>query len=139
MNSRREVAKTVKQEYSAENFVRGNYIVTIAYWQDVRGIGVSKRNPNDEYNENLGSQKSLGRALTDLINQVWEQRYHLLYEAGWISPGVPGTIGSNGAGKRLAQWLQDRRDGLATDEDFGKDLTPMLNVHPAIWHRVDEA
>ena len=135
MNSRRAVAKIIKQEYYAENFVRGNYIVTIAYWQDVSGVGVSKRNPNDEYDEKLGSQKSLGRALTDLIDRAWDIRYRQLYAAGWISPGVIGTVGINGAGKRLAQWLWDKQQGLATDEDFGQDLTPIVSDQKniAIW------
>ena len=140
MNSRREVAKTIAEQGWKKVYRRGNFTVVIIYWAGYSpGVGIAKRNPSDEENGSLGINKAYGRALKDITDRVWEQRYQQLYAAGWISPGLTGTIGSNGAGKRLAQWLQDKQEGLATDEDFGRDLTPILNTHPAIWRRVDEA
>jgi hypothetical protein len=126
MNNRKEVAAIIKHEYDRETFVRGNYTVAIVYWQAFRGVGVSKRNPTDDMDVALGTRKALGRALSDLIEQVWDVRYEELRLAGWISPGIPGTIGSDGAGSRLAQWMMDCQNGLATSEDFGKDLTPIV-------------
>jgi hypothetical protein len=134
MNSRREVAERVAKECESNSYVRGNFTISTLRWHDYTGLGVSKRNPADKPDALLGERIAYGRALKDLVERVWQARYCELYEAGWISPGIPGTIGGDGAGSRLAQWQRDCAAGLATDDDYGKDLTPILKpVSWAIW------